>query len=101
MAPDLDEMTGGDWIGAMFGNLGDKGRCTLLNNDDRCSIHDSGFKPIQCRLTLVCGKDDDPPSDNKTIAALWKTPEAQEIVSTWLEAHGLTMDKAREKAMFD
>ena len=60
-----------------------KGRCTFLKNN-RCEIHNSGFKPLQCRESLACN-----PSrsigylNNYAIAPLWKTGEAKSIVKRW------------------
>ena len=32
------------------------GRCVFLNVDERCEIHDSGFKPVECRAALLCDR---------------------------------------------
>ena len=59
-----------------------KGRCTFLE-DDRCSIHDSGFKPKQCRECLGCQKHNGP--DNYEMARHWDTKEGKEALAVWAE----------------
>lgn len=53
--------------------------CTFLYNG-RCSIHASGFKPVQCRESLPC-KGTGPV--NSAVADLWLNPEAQHLVQSW------------------
>lgn len=61
------------------------GRCTFLR-DSRCEIHSSGFKPIHCRLALLC--DDtvnekafvDPKGD---VAKLWHTETGRALIEKW------------------
>lgn len=61
------------------------GRCTFLK-DGLCSIHDSGFKPIQCRTATGCVPN---PTffDNFEVADLWRTKEAVAIVDEWINVH--------------
>lgn len=62
----------GDWC---------KGQCVLLK-DGLCTIHSSGFKPLQCRTAMGCEEDPDY-VDNYTIAALWDTDEGHEVLALW------------------
>ena len=59
-----------------------KGKCTLLEND-KCSIHDSGFKPLQCRDGRSCQPRDGELWDNYGVAKLWNTLEGQSAVEVW------------------
>lgn len=61
-----------------------KGRCVLLTRDGRCEIHNSGFKPAQCRLSRRCHPSAKCTS-NYTIARLWDTEDGRRIVAGWRE----------------
>ena len=64
----------------------EKGQCTFLRKN-RCEIHNSGFKPLQCRESLACDPDKATGYlDNYEMARLWKTMEAKAIVKKWKEA---------------
>lgn len=80
---DAPEMDIGD-IFSIFTNAWTKGRCNFLKNG-LCEIHDSGFKPRQCRETLACEVNDGgkPASDNYTIARLWNTAKGRSVVTEW------------------
>jgi len=64
-----------------------KGRCVLLK-DGLCEIHDSGFKPVQCREALGCKAVDprDGRSQNEDVMKLWDTDEGREVVKLWEKA---------------
>ncbi|MBK8094778.1 MAG: hypothetical protein IPK32_23125 [Verrucomicrobiaceae bacterium] len=59
-----------------------KGRCTFLEND-RCTLHDSGFKPKQCRESLGCQTKTGP--DNYEMARHWDTEAGQAALARWEE----------------
>jgi len=61
-----------------------KGRCTFLNAENRCDIHDSGFKPIQCREALACTPSSRTGREgNFAVARLWDTPEGRTTLALW------------------
>ena len=63
-----------------------KGQCTFLKND-RCEIHDSGFKPIQCRYAH-CSEMKANPS-NYDMARMWDTPEGEAALELWERTKGV------------
>lgn len=65
-------------LGVFFG--WDKGRCTFLSRGKLCQIHDSGFKPQQCRETIAC---EDKGPDNFVMAQLWNTECGRATVASW------------------
>ena len=87
-APELD------WLELTLG-VG-KGQCTFLDGE-RCSLHESGFKPRQCREALCCT---DPPSgpDNYEMARLWQGAEGSAVLSEWarLNQHPTPADAGRD-----
>ena len=58
--------------------------CIFLQ-DDRCSIHNSGFKPLQCRDTFCC---EDKGSLKEDFLQYWNTDEGRELVEQWSTAYG-------------
>ncbi len=68
-------------FGAFSGIPWIEGRCTFLNEQDRCAIHDSGFKPIQCRTSYACTKAESP--DNFAVAAMWNTDYGAAVLKRW------------------
>jgi hypothetical protein len=63
-----------------------KGRCVMLI-DRRCSIHESGFKPLQCHLMNGCDEahlnTPTDPASNYSVARLWDTALGREVVREW------------------
>ena len=64
-------------LSVLFGVLNEK--CVLLK-DGLCTIHNSGFKPWQCRTTFACRGLSDSKYD---IVPAWRTPEALALVERW------------------
>lgn len=62
---------------ALFGKMNEP--CTLLK-DGLCTIHDSGFKPRQCRTVFACRGLGD---DKYAIVPAWRAPEALALVERW------------------
>ncbi|MFL6764533.1 MAG: hypothetical protein ACJ8FO_04980 [Sphingomicrobium sp.] len=58
------------------------GRCTLLTADGRCEIHDSGFKPVECRTGYGCHDGPDLPKVEE-MWAMWRSPEGKAAVELW------------------
>lgn len=58
-----------------------KGKCTFLRKG-RCEIHDSAFKPRQCREAYGCVPNEDCP-DNYEMARLWNTRDGRNVVKQW------------------
>lgn len=75
-APECDS-----WVSAFMGNWC-KGQCTFLR-DGKCEIHDSGFKPRQCRETLGCTGEH---TTNYEIAKHWDTDEGRTVVERWIQS---------------
>lgn len=88
-APELDGMLGGgdDFMSSFF-NPPYKGRCVFLSDKNRCLIHDSGFKPEQCRKVQVCAEDEVTKGqpDNYDMARLWDTDKGRAVVKQWKRA---------------
>lgn len=61
------------------------GTCVMLEND-RCKIHDSGFKPTECRVSNGCAAHF---NHRREIKELWDNADAQSLVSEWMEMVGL------------
>ena len=81
-APEFDFF---DFIpGFTGGELPIKGRCVLLSKDRKCEIHNSGFKPLQCRKNIGCATNENH-VDNYDVARLWHNVTAQNIVKRWQE----------------
>jgi len=60
-----------------------KGRCTFLVLENaKCAIHDSGFKPLQCREAFGCWENKKWP-DNFAIARLWNTEQGRSVCKEW------------------
>ena len=55
--------------------------CVFLTGNNRCEIHDSGFKPRECATSFGCrpgageGKRD--------LHPLWNTPDARALIERW------------------
>lgn len=69
----------------LFWGYAKKGRCTFLEND-LCTIHDSGFKPKQCRESLGCLRKTGP--DNYEMARHWDNAEGRAALQRWQELVG-------------
>lgn len=75
-----------------------QGGCRLLTEDGRCSIHDSGFKPIECRLSYSSdcerGRDDEVHEhyERERDAAFdaWAADDAQAMLLAWAKAHKIS-----------
>lgn len=65
------EMTWHDAINAMFGDW-HKGQCVLLKNN-RCTIHDSGYKPYQC--INMC--------NNSPMRDMWDSKKGRALIARW------------------
>lgn len=66
------------------------GRCTFFVRSrrakGRCSIHDSGFKPVGCRTALLCGVGYG--EDPYKVLAAWNTDEGRAVVARWKQLLG-------------
>lgn len=64
-----------------------KGRCVMFGRDGKCRLHDSGFKPFQCRSSLLCDPDQDTsctaPDSNWEMARQWNTPLGRAVIEEW------------------
>ena len=70
-------MSGKDWK---------RGTCTFYKNQ-RCEIHASGFKPLECRLALSCdvaiGRQADD-AHKQEIPRAWDSWRSRRIIKRWL-----------------
>jgi hypothetical protein len=65
-----------------------KGRCVLLSDQRLCTIHDSGFKPHQCRLSFSCDTRidynvEESSYGNKVVSDQWNTDIGRAVVVEW------------------
>lgn len=75
-----------DWWAVISGNWS-MGRCVFLENA-RCSLHNSGFKPHQCRLSVPCDEKNnynDPAHEasNISVGKAWDTAEGKRAMTAW------------------
>lgn len=61
-----------------------KGRCNFLK-DQRCELHDTPYKPRQCRECFGCRPDG---PDNYEMGRLWNNEAAQALVKKWRKTCG-------------
>ncbi len=80
-APEIGDTLDFNYVAFLLGRA-KKGRCTFLEND-LCTIHDSGFKPKQCRESLGCQTKTGP--DNYEMARHWDTEAGQAALVRWEE----------------
>lgn len=60
------------------------GQCTLLRDDDTCSLHDIGLKPLEGKLACcMVSHDTDSYNHRYDILRLWETDEAKELINNW------------------
>lgn len=59
------------------------GRCSLLK-EGLCQLHDTGYKPAECRGDLACGEKQKHLPRLK-IAPHWMEPAAENIIAMWDE----------------
>lgn len=72
-----------------------KGACTFFS-DGLCTVHDSGFKPAECRYSFGCRMDIDSRAwrawVHQGVALSWDRREAQSLVDAWCEQHDLAIE---------
>jgi Fe-S-cluster containining protein len=59
------------------------GRCSFLTKEGRCEIHDSGFKPIECRFGYGCRRSAPDYPEPEAMRALWRTVEGDTAIRLW------------------
>lgn len=69
------------WVEALLG-IWKKGTCCFLE-DGLCSLHDTDYKPRQCREALGCKPDETDYTDNYEIARLWQSAAGAKAISAW------------------
>lgn len=68
---------------------GGLGRCVFLTKDDqRCELHNSGYKPWECRNAHHANTSRDGRGVREAIAALWDTDHGRGVVERWRELTG-------------
>jgi len=58
------------------------GRCTFLNKEGLCEIHDTGFKPIECRTGYGCKPSVDYPT-LEFINNEWNSNAGVAVIQKW------------------
>ena len=58
------------------------GRCTMLTDDGRCALHDTGAKPLEGRMA-ICGDVDEPRDWHGDIAKMWDSDDGRAVVALW------------------
>jgi hypothetical protein len=58
-----------------------KGKCTFLNAQGLCDLHDKGLKPIEGRLADC--KNPSGGQLHKAVADLWNTEEGRAVIARW------------------
>lgn len=79
---DMAPATPDDFFTAWFW---EKGRCTFLTAQDLCEIHDSGFKPVECREASGCQPrpDFDRDADLRMFAEAWGSERGLALMERW------------------
>lgn len=67
--------------------LHDRGACTFLKRGGHCEIHESGFKPIECRTGFGCKPGPDYPSIDR-MHAMWESDAGQACLEKWRTVRG-------------
>lgn len=60
------------------------GRCVLLTEDNKCSLHELDLKPEQGRQAC-CKEENDTAKDNEYYAKLWNTKKGRALVKRFKE----------------
>lgn len=58
------------------------GTCTFLKAG-LCEIHNSGFKPSECKAAMACAGGPVKEPNKSTIWKLWDSPEGRALVERW------------------
>jgi hypothetical protein len=94
-APRLSAVIEGNAIAVAPSVVGNEGRptphrpgwCTFLTEDRLCEIHDSGFKPIECRTGFGCRMDHPDMPSVEDMHDMWNTSEGADAVAAWTVAN--------------
>lgn len=65
-----------------------RGRCTFLSGSDRCELHDTKFKPKECREALLCGETAGAREVDRNLEASWDTRVGHLVRKIWHKALG-------------
>ncbi len=60
-----------------------KGRCVFLSPEGLCLLHDTPYKPLQCRTMI---SREQPPGewiDNRAVRDLWDSDRGRALVARW------------------
>jgi hypothetical protein len=78
------------------------GTCTFLDAAGLCSIHDTPFKPIECRHAYGTGcttaRGLPPCPEYRGKGGLWGTPEAAEAITQWRTALNARQETRHDNA---
>ena len=74
---DADEMPDSLWGALSWCH----GRCTFLNRENKCELHNTEFKPNECRTASVCGKQNG--TSRVELARLWNSDEGRSVIALW------------------
>lgn len=81
LAPEWDEMHGDTTGFFLFHGSVWKGRCIFFQSG-LCRIHDTDFKPAECRSAFGCGKKNSV-SEHIEIGKLWDSADGRAAVALW------------------
>lgn len=56
------------------------GRCTMLDSNDLCTLHNAGLKPVEGR---TANHTDSSLPVHKAVAVLWNTARGREVAARW------------------
>ena len=93
-APTTEEMMGEDAGGDlafmflfMFSGNFTKGPCVMQDEQGLCKLHETDFKPLQCRGVLGCDHSHNGDKyTNYEIAKTWDTNEGREVLELWQQS---------------
>jgi Fe-S-cluster containining protein len=74
------------------------GRCTFLDNQGNCAVHNSGFKPWECRQAIHPGGTSVPSEirNREHLAETWASPKGKALVRWWKQHYGSPPDEEQE-----
>ena len=62
------------------------GCCVFLGDDNLCQIHETAYKPVQCRGAFGCEKDDSAMLRKPAVAKMWQSKTGLSVLKEWKKA---------------
>ena len=62
-----------------------RGPCVFLTEEGRCTIHNTDFKPIECKKAYLCAPLSDAEIDKEhmSVARMWLSPRGKKVIERW------------------